>query len=818
MANDPIEVRGPSGETVKFPAGTNGATIDRVMRENFGQRSLGGYGAGLLRQAAQGLTFGFADELEASVPFARNEGETYDTAVERIRRGNERFARENPVASFTSNIVGGAPTLAFGPGAAAARWAMAARTLPTGARVAGPLREQAVRSAALGGGVGAAYGLGAGEGDITERIPSAVSGAAFGAGLGAAVPPVAQGIGNVLRRVQTARASADPHARVVAGLGEGTIDDFANAAAFGTTNERVNRRTLDILGEEMVRANGDRVTAAQATINRIRTEFKVTDDTARSNLRQLLRVHGDSDLMLGEYPAVAGSDRATRNMLAANITDDAAGAVRETGAQDLIDYVANSGTMASSQNVRNAITERAGTLGERMRGLVGRLSPNGRTIQDVDDMVANVRRSGQADYDAVYNAPNGLGPNGQPVVNQGVLYGGLSAAVRRSLARMRNMGGDQLSSMREAIDRFYIAPHQGVAGRVAAREEPSVLSARLAAPFLEEQLVSAQSALKEARRQGAQRETINNISRDIDDIRERLRRGARGATVDNERTLTVSLEAAQNARSAIRGQIQAARQGGRTDIATILQPLYDDVTRVMDRASPLWSRANRRWADLNIEETARDLGDAFAKRAGPRHREQLRQFQQLAPEAQDIVRVHFVQQLLDQIDNTVRLGSMQNLGRLFSLDHTRNAIRTILGDEAAVRVARAVRDANVMARSQGMLRGSQTHRRGQIQREQDADLGAISAATNLDWRNWRQMAFEYVMAAVRERRNRSLARTLATPMRDMPAIAEHVERMRRAAARVADLEQPALPPAAMRGVLPFIGPTSPTGPTPPARR
>lgn len=777
---------------------------------NAGQETWGEYFTGIGRQAGQGLAFNFADEAEAAARSLYGGG-SYDEIVEQIRRENALFEHRHPVEALAANVVGGAPLLAAGPGAAAARWTLAARMLPTGQRVAGPLGTQIARSAGLGAGVGGAYGFGAGEGMPQDRLGSAALGAAFGGGLGAAVPPIAAGVSGARRALESARAQGDPYARVAAGLGDQSLDDLASAAAFGTTNERVNRRTLDILGQEMVRANGDRVAAAQATMQRIQAEFGVTAQTAENNLRQLLRVHRGSDLMLGEYPAVAGADRATRGRQAANVTDEMAAATTEPGTQSLIDYVANTGTMASSQNVRNAITQRAAALWERTREVVQRLSPGGRTIQDVDDMLANVRRAGQADYDAVYNAPNGLGPNGQPVVNQGLLYGGMSAAVRRALGRMRDMGGDQLAAMREAVDRFYIAPQAGVAGRAAARAETDVLSSRVALSLLPDELAAARLGLREARRQGAPRATVDQLSRHVDDLVEQLRLARRGAATPNEPTLTVSLQAAQNARSAIRGQIEAARRSGRTDIAAILQPFYDDVTRVMERASPLWARANRNWAEMRLEEVAQELGDAFAKRAGPRYREQLRQFQQLAPEAQDIVRVHFVQQMLDQIENAARLGGEQNVGRLFALAHTRNAIRTILGDDAALEVARLVRDANVMARSQGMLRGSQTHRRGQVQAEQDADINAVVSAANFDWGNWKQAAFQRLRALWVERRNRAMGRTITTPMRDMPAVAENIERMRAAARRVEEANRPQLPPAAMRAVLPFIGPLAPVG-------
>jgi hypothetical protein len=553
-----------------------------------------------------------------------------------------------------------------------------------------------------------------------------------------------------------------------------------NRSAYAPRSQ-VGQEARTVFEEEFIRAGGDQQVASRATVDRL-----VASGAPRQNAQ----------------------DAVTR-LLNRRVTDQELQATAEAGTQGLIDNVANAGTLASSTGVRAAITQRAATLGQRLLERIRAMSPGGKTIRDAEDMLANVLRSARSDYDAVYNAPGGRGPNGQPVVNQGVLYGGLNAVVRRTLNRMRNMGGDQLAALREAIDPFYIAPHQGAAGRATAQSEQSVLSARLAIPMLREDLAVARRALAEARRQRAGRDVINQMARNVEDTIERLRLSVRDAQINNDRTLTTSLEAAQNARSAIRGKIQEARRRGRDDLAAILQPLYDDVTRVMERASPLWARANRNWADMRLEEVAADLGTAFSERAGPALRAQLREFAQLAPEAQNIVRVHFVQKLLDQVEHEIRLQGQTNLGKLFDRQDKRNLTRAILGDEAANTLVRAVRDANIMQQTLGRMRDTRTHIRGQIQREVDADLTAIAAASQFDWRNWRAAALEHVLSVIRERRNRVLGRALTTPMRDVPVVAEQIERMRRATERLGVANNArGYPMAARAGIwAPAINPT-----------
>ena len=119
---------------------------------------------GLVRSIAQGVTLGFADELEALAS-----GEEYDVAIERIRNEMAEYELRSPRAAFYGEV-----------GAA----------LPTGFGVAGGLSRLGVKSFMGQGALETgAYGIGTGE-DTEERL---IQGAFYGAG-GAIVGRIFDGI------------------------------------------------------------------------------------------------------------------------------------------------------------------------------------------------------------------------------------------------------------------------------------------------------------------------------------------------------------------------------------------------------------------------------------------------------------------------------------------------------------------------------------------------------------------------------------------------------------------------------------------------
>lgn len=139
------------------------------------------YGKRLGGAALQGLMFEGADEAGLV-----------------DREADKRFSEENPVMSTVARIAGGVPLFAAGPGAAAARWAVGGKGL----------LSNIGRSATLGSTLGTASGIGAGEGDLAERLPSAHTGGLLGLGLGAAAPPVAAVAGRVAGAVAPAVSRA----------------------------------------------------------------------------------------------------------------------------------------------------------------------------------------------------------------------------------------------------------------------------------------------------------------------------------------------------------------------------------------------------------------------------------------------------------------------------------------------------------------------------------------------------------------------------------------------------------------------------------
>lgn len=255
-----------------------------------------------------------------------------------------------------------------------------------------------------------------------------------------------------------------------------------------------------------------------------------------------------------------------------------------------------------------------------------------------------------------------------------------------------------------------------------------------------------------------------------------------------QRLLMPTLQIAQDARGALRGIIQRNVQSGNNHIVQALQPLYQDVTRAMEKASPAWKAANDKWAEKAFTEKAQELAEAFSTRAGPKFREQMKEFSRLAPEMQDVVRVHYLQKMIDMIDSGV--GKTHDVAKLFDRPHYTNSIRLMFGKDAARDWTRMVRDLQVGTKSRNMLGNSATHRRGEAQVADDAEsgMGLISAADNASVGGMRAWLMDNVRHFVRERRNRALNEVMTTPVSNAPRSAQHIHEMRRGAERLKDYE------------------------------
>jgi hypothetical protein len=508
---------------------------------------------------------------------------------------------------------------------------------------------------------------------------------------------------NAIGRARANMGESGAYGSIVDDL-PGTLDEFSNQVATGGARFDVatNRRTLDILGEEMQRHGGNVPAAQSATISRIVDETGVTPQTAAAQIRRLSSVHEDSPLMLGEYPGVAVSDTAQRLRRPESVNLDELGRTQHSTTQATMDYLANNGNAQSAQNVRNAVANRQETLAPSLRETLEDIGPRVETgprssrpatIQDTADLVETATRIGQQEYRAAHNGP----------INNRVSLHWLPRILDANLNRAAGRAGEAKAAIERAVKQFFIDLPSG------------------------------------------QRLAMN------------------------------TLRQMQDARTTLRGQISEYHRSGRADLANAVQPLYDQITRVMSRMSPQWSQANRRWADMNFAQRAQELGDALSAKAGPRFRQQMQDFADLAPEAQQIVRVHFLQQLYDKLDN---LGDTHSVSKTFSNDHARNMIRQMFGDEAAVSFTRSIRDQKVAESSQRMMGNSATHRRGVAQKQKDAETGLVAAAEMASARGVRNWLLERMTQILTERRNRPMADVLTTPLSDTAKVAQHLNRMR----------------------------------------
>ena len=128
-----------------------------------------------LRTAAQGLTLGFSDELEAYARAAVSD-RSVDEILSEIRGGIKDYQEAYPGESLAYELGGAAATM-FVPGGAPS-------TLG--------------RLALRGAGEGATYAFGTGEGGVGERASRVPAGVAFGAGGGVVGGKAAQYLGNTL--------------------------------------------------------------------------------------------------------------------------------------------------------------------------------------------------------------------------------------------------------------------------------------------------------------------------------------------------------------------------------------------------------------------------------------------------------------------------------------------------------------------------------------------------------------------------------------------------------------------------------------------
>lgn len=257
-----------------------------------------GVAQGAVRGWADGLMFGFGDELENLAT-----GQDLDS----IRAEKKQFAREHPVLSIGSNIAGTVAnpfTRAFGVSKGAS------------------LGTKVLNGAAQGAGFGALYGLGSGEGGLENRLKSAGNSAVTGGIIGGSVPLAVEGVKAVGRGI------AD-----VAGLSSGAGGaSLKRAYDAGTRNSKTF--TDAMRGKSSVYDVVDDVDRAVRTM----------EQNASNKYRAMLPKDG-SKLKLSDKEFNAALKAATKSIsgVTAGVDDTAANAINKV--HKLADNIKYSGGM-----------------------------------------------------------------------------------------------------------------------------------------------------------------------------------------------------------------------------------------------------------------------------------------------------------------------------------------------------------------------------------------------------------------------------------------------------------------------------------------
>jgi len=159
-------------------------------------KNSGRYGSDLAQAVGQGVSFGFADELQGAgaaigslFDSSQTMSEAYTETRDKVRDTNEAFRQSNPKAAFAAEMIGG---IGSGIGAAGLKLAK------VGAQKAASAGSTALKASKIGAVEGAVYGAGSSESDNLGglAIDTAVGGTlggAFGAVIGGVSGRLSQG-------------------------------------------------------------------------------------------------------------------------------------------------------------------------------------------------------------------------------------------------------------------------------------------------------------------------------------------------------------------------------------------------------------------------------------------------------------------------------------------------------------------------------------------------------------------------------------------------------------------------------------------------
>ena len=242
------------------------------------------------RAAGQGLTLGFADEIEAGVRSVYQE-ESYDDIVKTIRDENAEFVEKNPAAALSMELVGGIPHF-FIPGVG---WVKAGSALSKGAKYANTAKNLG-KLGAEGAGYGAVYGAGTADSGLENTVEGAGEGALVGGlmapVLGGTVAKVADSVNSIgmssvaKNKIKQAeefikKDGVDNKTKIVIDGKEtdmtvGDYQEFKNQTTIAKqVNEKGGRLGIQSILEGVNKDGGDRISSALSIVPTKAERFSV---------------------------------------------------------------------------------------------------------------------------------------------------------------------------------------------------------------------------------------------------------------------------------------------------------------------------------------------------------------------------------------------------------------------------------------------------------------------------------------------------------------------------------------------------------------
>tara|TARA_B100001057_G_scaffold478390_1_gene548770 strand:+ start:795 stop:2381 length:1587 start_codon:yes stop_codon:yes gene_type:complete len=307
-----------------------------------------------IRTFAQGLSFGFADEIEAFVRSAVDSNASYADTLKEVRNKINRFRRDNPVAAYGTEIAGAIlPSIAaaFIPGGQA----VAASTVGKVGQAAkalglGKKGQTVTKSAAVGAGGSGLYGFGTGEG-LEDSIKSAGTSAAIGAVANPAIQAVAP------RITQSAKKLLDRGVELSPGQAVG--DSGLIGRSLKTLEEKVSGNVF-LIGDAVESA----LQRSQKGFNRAAVEEALEDIAVKvpKNLEGRRLIGFGQSTLKSQYAKTLGkmklTDEAAMNSEISKLTNDLSDEIKKDITDRASRYITKKfvdGQM-SGQNIKRAET------------------------------------------------------------------------------------------------------------------------------------------------------------------------------------------------------------------------------------------------------------------------------------------------------------------------------------------------------------------------------------------------------------------------------------------------------------------------------